>query len=127
MLATGIDMIEVARIEQGIARHGQRFLDRFFTAQEQSYCQGRVPSLAGRFAVKEAVSKALGTGIGDMNWTDIEVVCDARGKPGLVLHNKAQEIAAAHNLHHWAISLSHTQTHAIAIAVGTQIARNREQ
>lgn len=117
MLATGVDMIEVERIKQGITRHGQRFLDRFFTAQEQSYCQGRAASLAGRFAVKEAVSKALGTGIGDMNWTDIEVVCNARGKPGLVLHNKAQEIAAAQNLHHWSISLSHTQSLAIAVVI----------
>ena len=113
-------MIEVERMERGVARHGQRFLDRFFTAQEQAHCQGRMESLAGRFAVKEAVSKALGTGIGDMNWTDIEVVCNARGKPDLVLHNKAQEIAAAQNLHHWSISLSHTRTHAIAIAVATQ-------
>lgn len=117
MLATGVDMIEVERIKQSITRHGQRFLDRFFTAQEQSYCQGRAASLAGRFAVKEAVSKALGTGIGDMNWTDIEVVCNVRGKPELVLHNKAQEIAAAQNLHHWSISLSHTQSLAIAVVI----------
>lgn len=117
MLATGTDMIEVERIENGIARHGQRFLDRFFTAQEQAHCQGRAASLAGRFAVKEAVSKALGTGIGDMNWTDIEVVCDARGKPELVLHNNAKEIAAAQNLHHWSISLSHTHSLAIAVVV----------
>lgn len=117
MLATGVDLIEVERIERGITRHGQRFLDRFFTAQEQTHCQGRAPSLAGRFAVKEAVSKALGTGIGDMNWTDIEVVCNTRGKPELVLHNKAQEIAAAQNLHHWSISLSHTQSLAIAVVV----------
>ncbi|MCL4870745.1 MAG: holo-ACP synthase [Anaerolineae bacterium] len=117
MVATGIDMIELERVERGIARHGQRFLDRFFTPQEQAHCQGRIPSLAGRFAVKEAVSKALGTGIGDMNWTDIEVVCDERGKPELLLHNNAQQIAAAQGLHHWAISLSHTQTHAIAIAI----------
>lgn len=119
MLATGVDMIEVARIEQGIARHGQRFLDRFFTTQEQAHCEGRVTSLAGRFAVKEAVSKALGTGIGDMNWTDIEVVCDARGKPELILHNNAQTIAAAQNLHAWSISLSHTQSLAIAVVVAT--------
>ncbi|MBP7997869.1 MAG: holo-ACP synthase [Chloroflexi bacterium] len=117
MLASGVDMIEVDRIAQGITRHGQRFLDRFFTAQEQKYCAGQAARLAGRFAVKEAVSKALGTGIGDMNWTDIEVVCNNRGKPELVLHNKAQEIAAAQNLHHWSISLSHTQSHAIAFAV----------
>ncbi|MGD8857435.1 MAG: holo-ACP synthase, partial [Chloroflexota bacterium] len=74
-LATGIDLIEVARIRRAAARHGDRFYRRFFTQQEIDFCQGRPTSLAGRFAVKEAVAKALGTGVGDFNWTDIEVVC----------------------------------------------------
>lgn len=120
MITSGIDMIELARIEQALARHGERFYQRFFTAQERAYCNGRISSLAGRFAVKEAVAKALGTGIGDVNWTDIEVVCDARGRPGLVLHHKAQELAAQKGLVHWSISLSHTQTHAIGMAVAMQ-------
>jgi holo-[acyl-carrier protein] synthase len=67
--------------------------------------------------VKEAVGKALGTGIGDVNWTDIEVVCDGRGKPELVLHNQAEALAAQLGLHQWSISLSHTETHAIGFAV----------
>ncbi len=117
MLSTGIDLIEIERIERGIGRLGQRFLDRFFTAQEQDYCNGRVSSLAGRFAVKEAVSKALGTGIGDMRWVDIEIVCDNRGRPELHLHNKAQELAKTLGLKHWSISISHTNTHAIGFAV----------
>jgi holo-[acyl-carrier protein] synthase len=122
MIAVGVDMIEVARIERAAGRHGQRFYNRFFTAGEQAYCAGRATSLAGRFAVKEAVAKALGTGIGDMNWTDIEVVCDGRGKPSLLLHNQAQALAAEKGLHHWDISLSHTATHAIgfAVAIGNQ-------
>ena len=66
MLAVGVDMIEVARIERGMARHGERFLHRFFTAQEVAYCEGSAARLAGRFAVKEAVGKALGTGIGQI-------------------------------------------------------------
>ncbi|VAW42780.1 Holo-[acyl-carrier protein] synthase, partial [hydrothermal vent metagenome] len=74
MLAVGVDMIETIRIERGIARHGDRFLNRFYTEQEQVYCNGRIPSLAGRFAIKEAVGKAFGTGIGDVSWTDIEVI-----------------------------------------------------
>lgn len=118
MLATGVDMIEVARIERGMARHGDRFCDRFFTPQEQAHCQGRATSLAGRFAVKEAVAKALGTGIGDFRWTDVEVVCDARGRPRLVLHNEAKDLADELGLRHWSISLSHTDTHAIGLAVG---------
>lgn len=117
MLAVGVDMIEVARIEQAIARHGERFYRRFFTAQEVAYCAGRAASLAGRFAVKEAVGKALGTGIGDVNWTDIEVVCDGRGRPELVLHNRARALADDLGLTQWSISLSHTKTHAIGFAV----------
>lgn len=112
-------MIEVARIERGIARHGERFYRRFFTEQERAYCHGRIASLAGRFAVKEAVGKALGTGIGDINWTDIEVVCDKRGKPELVLHRRARQLAQEKGLSHWSISLSHTETHAIGFVVAT--------
>ncbi len=122
MLSVGVDMIEVVRIEQGIARHGDRFFNRFFTQQEQAYCDGRIKSLAGRFAIKEAVSKALGTGIGDINWTDVEIVCNERGRPELVLHNNAKKLAAKLGLYHWSISLSHTDTHAIgfAVAMGDQ-------
>ena len=118
-LAVGVDMIEVARMERGFTRHGERFYQRFFTQQEQAYCKGRFTSLAGRFAIKEAVGKALGTGIGDISWTDVEVVCDARGKPELVLHNQAQQLAAEKGLTKWAISLSHTDTHAIGFVVAT--------
>ncbi|MCB8979189.1 MAG: holo-ACP synthase [Ardenticatenaceae bacterium] len=117
MLAVGVDMIEIARVERGIQRHGDRFLRRIFTEQEIAYCNGRMPSLAGRFAIKEAVSKALGTGIGDIGWTDVEVVCDGRGKPQLVLHNEASELATSKGWATWDISLSHTETHAIGFVV----------
>jgi holo-[acyl-carrier protein] synthase len=115
-------MIEIARIERAMARHGERFYARFFTVQEREFCKGQPERLAGRFAVKEAVGKALGTGIGDVNWTDIEVVCDGRGKPELVLHNQAGVLAARLGLYQWSISLSHTETHAIgfAVAVGKE-------
>jgi holo-[acyl-carrier protein] synthase len=117
MLSVGVDMIEISRIERAISRHGDRFYARFFTSQEREFCNDRPERLAGRFAVKEAVGKALGTGIGDVNWTDIEVVCDGRGKPELVLHNQAEALAAQLGLHQWSISLSHTETHAIGFAV----------
>ena len=110
-------MIEVGRMTRGIDRHGQRFLDRFFTPQEQAYCEGRATSLAGRFAIKEAVGKALGTGIGDIRWQDVEVVVDERGRPGLILRAQAQTLAAQLGLTEWAISLSHTETHAIGFVV----------
>lgn len=119
MLAVGVDMVEVARIDKGIARHGDRFISRFFTPQEQSYCAGRATSLAGRIAIKEAVSKALGTGIGDISWTDVEVVNNERGRPELVLHNNASSLADSLGIRRWAISLSHTETHAIGFAVGS--------
>lgn len=123
MLSVGVDMIEVARIERGIARHGDRFYRRFFTSQEIAYCAGRVTSLAGRFAVKEAVGKVLGTGIGDVRWTDIEVVCNERGRPGLILHNQAKLLAEQLGLTEWSISLSHTNTHAIGFAAATGMKR----
>jgi holo-[acyl-carrier protein] synthase len=116
-LATGIDLIEIARIERAAARHGDRFYRRFFTQQEIDFCGGRATSLAGRFVVKEAVAKALGTGIGDFNWTDIEVVCDGRGKPELVLRNRAKQLAAEQGLQVWSISLTHTDSHAMGLAV----------
>lgn len=116
-------MIEIARIERAMIRHGDRFFRRFFTEQEIRFCQGRPGRLAGRFAVKEAVAKALGTGIGEFNWTDIEVVCDGLGKPELVLHNKARDTSSAQGLAQWSISISHTETHAIglAVAIGEQV------
>ncbi len=113
----GVDLIEVERMAEGMARHGARFCDRFFTAREQEQCGGRAASLAGRFAVKEAVAKALGTGIGDVGWKEIEIVNDERGRPVLTLHGAAARLAAEHGLGEWAISLSHTATHAIGMAV----------
>jgi holo-[acyl-carrier protein] synthase len=117
MICSGVDLIDIERIERAMARHGDRFLRRFFTSQEIAFCAGRTRSLAGRFAVKEAVAKALGTGIGDFKWTDIEVVCDGRGKPELILHNNAWELSQKLGLTEWSISISHTDTHAIGLAV----------
>ena len=117
MLRTGVDIIEIARVERAMARSGPRFLARIFTPQEQAYCQGRMASLAGRFAVKEAVAKALGTGIGEMTWLEIEVVSDESGRPELVLHGAANRLADELGLVNWSISLSHTEIHAIGFAV----------
>lgn len=117
MLATGVDIIEIERIERSINRFGDKMRNRIFTPQEQTYCAGKLPSLAGRYAIKEAVSKALGTGIGDVNFTDIEVVNDEHGKPELVLHNNAKQLAEQQGLTQWSISISHTTTHAIGFAV----------
>lgn len=116
-LRSGVDIIEVDRIDRAILRHGDRFFDRFFTAQELIDCGGRTPALAARFAAKEAVAKALGTGIGDVGWKDIEVVNGERREPILRLHGPADRIAQEHGLAVWSISLSHTHEHAVAVAV----------
>lgn len=117
MLVSGIDIIEIARIARAVTRQGQPFCDRIFTPQEQAYCARRPACLAGRWAVKEAVAKAFGTGIGRIGWLEVEVVCDAHGKPELVLHGAAARLAAELGLHAWSISLSHSQTHAVGLAV----------
>lgn len=117
MLRVGIDLIEVARVQRSMDRFGERFLARIYTEQERQYCHGRAQSLAGRFAVKEAVAKALGTGIGAVCWTEIEVINDGQGRPQLRLHGAARTLASSLDLRHWDISLSHSGTHAIGMAI----------
>ncbi len=118
-LRTGVDIMEVHRIDAAILRHGERFFKRFFTERELIESNGRTPSLAVRYAAKEAVSKALGCGIGDVGWRDIEVVRDGRQKPYLVLHGAAKTMAADLGLTVWSLSLSHTHEHAVAFVVAT--------
>src|SRR5690554_2842583 len=117
MLRTGVDLIEVARVEEAVERYGERFLNRVFLEAEWKPKQGRFPELAARFAAKEAVSKVLGTGIGDVLWTDIEIVQDERGMPGVKLHGAAAAIAGKLGLTQWSLSLTHTREHAIAFVV----------
>lgn len=117
MLRTGVDIIEVARIQRAAERHGERFFRRFYTTNERARCEDRYPALAARFAAKEAVAKALGTGIGDMQWTEIEVVHDARGRPEVVLHGAAAQVAEKLGLREWSLTLSHTHEHAVAFVV----------
>lgn len=118
MIRCGVDMIECQRIADGIDRLGERFLQRFFTVGEREDCGDKPHRLAARFAAKEAVGKALGTGIGDIGWVDIEIRIDAqRGKPRLILHGKAKALAASFALDEWDLSLSHTDELAIAIVV----------
>jgi holo-[acyl-carrier protein] synthase len=112
-----VDLVEIDRVAAVIGRWGDRFLTRVFTDAERAYCRGRVPELAVRFAAKEAVSKALGTGIVGMAWRDIEVVPDPRGKPLVVLHNRARARASELGLTAFEISLSHSRDMAIAMVV----------
>lgn len=117
----GIDVVEVERIGSAIARHGEPFLARLFTDAERNYCAAQKrPELhyAARFAAKEAVSKALGTGIGgEAGWLDLEVTRDPAGAPKLVLHGAAADFAKQHNIPEIQISLTHAKEYAAANAI----------
>jgi holo-[acyl-carrier protein] synthase len=125
MIAVGVDLVDVARIAGVLERHGARFLDRVFTPKEQELCASDPRRLAGRYAVKEAVAKALGTGIGHLRWTDIEVLNDPRGKPRLLLHESASALAKTQGWQDWDVSLSHTESQAIGFAVATRVVSER--
>lgn len=127
IIAHGIDIVECARLEQSLERHGQRFLDRVFTLREQEYCRSRkkgsVLSYSGRFAVKEAVLKVLGTGWAKgIAWTDVEVCNSDSGKPEVILHGICSEIARDKKIEAIHVSISHTDNYAVgsAIAVGRE-------
>jgi holo-[acyl-carrier protein] synthase len=116
-LRTGVDLIEISRVEEAIARHGNRFLQRIYTKDELAYCRNDLASLAARFAAKEAVSKALGCGIGDVGWREIEIADDENKAPRLILRGAAEILAKDLGLATWSVSLSHTREHAVAFVV----------
>jgi len=116
-LVTGVDLVEITRIEEVVTRHGKHYLDRVFTAAELEYCGKRAESLAGRFAAKEAVAKALGTGIGDVSWKEIEILGDEQNAPTLTLHGMAEDKARELGLTTWSVSISHSQSHSVAFVV----------
>jgi holo-[acyl-carrier protein] synthase len=116
-IASGVDLIEIARIEEVVARHGKFYLERIFTPAELDYCGKRAESLAGRWAAKEAVAKALGTGIGDVSWQEIEILGDEQKAPVLNLYGAAEKKAQELGLTSWSVSISHNQSNAIALVV----------
>jgi holo-[acyl-carrier protein] synthase len=118
MVRTGIDLVEIDRLSKLRPEIRQRFLERVFTLRELAEAGDSNASLAGRFAVKEAVSKALGTGIGKLGWQHIEVERGSQGEPILHLYDVALAEAERLGLKQWSISISHTRTHAVAVAVG---------
>ncbi len=115
----GVDLVELDRIRAALGRHGERFLDRILTAGEREYCYRRrdpVPHVAARFAAKEAVVKALGTGFSHgIRWVDIEVLREDNGPPEVALHGAAVEIAGETARVY--LSLTHDKGAAIAVAV----------
>lgn len=116
----GVDIVEIERIQKAIDSKRDRFINRIFTSDEQEYCFGKPrPSrhFAARFAAKEAVSKALGTGKKGMRWTDVEVCRDGKGCPFIKLTGGAAERASANGICDVAISLSFNRNNAVASAV----------
>lgn len=118
-LTVGIDVIEIDRVAQAVARWGQRFLERIYTPGELAYCRGRAERLASRFAAKEAVMKALGTGNRGVGWHDVEVVRKPSGQPTIVLYGRASRRAASLGIQSLAVSLSHSRAYAVASVVGS--------
>ena len=121
ILGTGIDLIEVDRVETAREKHGERFLKRILLPAETAYCLSHKlpgPFLAARFAAKEAVSKAFGTGIGaQLGWQDIEVGRKDSGEPYVILHGKGLELLARRGARCVHLTLSHTAQYAAAVAI----------
>lgn len=121
ILGTGIDIIEVERIRSAVSKFGDRFVQRILRPAEIEYCRlhrDPAPHLAARFAAKEAVSKAFGTGIGaQLSWQDMEVQRRESGEPFIVLHDQGQRLLESRGAGRVHLSLSHTQHYAAAVAV----------
>ena len=121
VLGLGVDIVETARLAAAIERHGEPFLDRVFLKSERAYCaQAGVPErcYAARFAAKEAVAKAFGTGIGaQLGWHDIEVCRAESGAPSIRLHGTGAETAARLGIRELRLSLSHSDHYAVASAI----------
>lgn len=118
----GIDLVDTTRIADMLDAHGDRFLQRCFTEAEIAYAKAnsrrRVEHLAGRFAAKEAVFKALGTGRAQgIAWTDAQVVRDAVGQPSVKLTGRAAQIATERGIERWHLSITHIESHAMASAI----------
>ena len=118
IVGLGVDIAEVERVQGAIERQGERFLKRVYTEKERAYCEqfkNKYERYAGRFAVKEAAMKALGTGWSrGVRWVDIEVVRERGGRPRLELHGEAKKIAGKLGVKHMAVTITHTASQALA-------------
>jgi holo-[acyl-carrier protein] synthase len=121
VIGIGTDIVETLRIAQMIEQHGELFINRVYTAQEIQYCQTKQQStqhFAGRWAAKEAILKAIGTGwVRGLSWLDVEVTIGRAGRPLAVLHHAAKEKALEVGIHNVKISISHCRSHATAFAI----------
>jgi holo-[acyl-carrier protein] synthase len=117
----GTDIIEIHRIEQAIRSRQGSFLRRIYTEAELELCQNRASSLAARFAAKEAVMKALGTGANGISWQDIEILSNSQGTPIVQLHAQARNKAEENRVAKFSVTMSHCKEYAVAVVIGDVI------
>ncbi len=121
ILGIGTDIVECLRIGRLIERHGEQFIQRVYSSREIQYCQSRKQAMqhfAGRWAAKEAILKALGTGwVRGIGWRDVEVVNQGGGKPIVVLHGHARQLSEQAGIDDILITISHCRTYAVAYAM----------
>jgi holo-[acyl-carrier protein] synthase len=117
-MAVGIDVIVISRVRKVLEKHPERFLARVYTPEEVAFCRGRTHELAARFAAKEAVMKALGTGARGLAWREIEILPNRRGKPLVYLHGDAKKRGETIGMRGIDISLTHEGDLAIAVVAG---------
>lgn len=123
LIGVGTDIIEIDRVKQAVERSGRRFLERVFTSGERDFCEARrdrFACYAARFAAKEAVLKALGSGLAGCRWVDVEVSRIGGGRPEVLLHGAAAELAKEKGIATVLISLSHDRDRAVAFAVAAE-------
>ncbi len=114
-IRNGVDLVEIDRLRNLNPKIQERFLKRVFTTLELGESGGMLQHLAGKFAAKEAASKALGCGIGQVGWQELEILKNAQGEPRLLLHGQADQIARQSGWQSWSVSISHTQIQAVAV------------
>jgi holo-[acyl-carrier protein] synthase len=117
VIGIGIDLVEIDRIQRAIDRTGMKFLARVFTPCERRLCGGRAWRLAGRFAAKEALLKAAGTGLRGFSWQDIEILTDSFGAPIVTCHGNFAAVLSGQGVSHIHLSISHSRDFAVAQAV----------
>ncbi|MDQ7793494.1 MAG: holo-ACP synthase [bacterium] len=117
IVGIGFDMVEIGRVDAAIRRWERRFLDRLYTVEEQACCRGQASSLAGRLAAKEAVLKAMGTGLRFGNWREIAVTGDALGAPRVTISGRLAEEARCRGIEGFLVSITHTGDLAAAVAL----------
>lgn len=120
-ISVGTDIIEIHRIEQAFLSWQSSFLRRIYTEAELQSCHNRASSLAARFAAKEAVMKALGTGTNEVKWRDIEILSNSEGAPVVQLHARAQRKAEENGIAKFSVTMSHCKEYAVAVVIGDVI------